>query len=290
MGGGTTLGPTSYALTLPAANSLESYIQTVNSYPILTHEQETSLAQRFRESGDLAAARQLVLSHMRVVVSIARGYSGYGLPLADLVQEGTIGLMKAVKRFDPWRGVRLVSFALHWIRAAIHEFILSNWRIVKVATTKAQRKLFFNLRSLKQDLRTTAAKDVKAIADHLGVRSTDVLEMDARLTGRDVSLDPTSNEQEDEFAPIAYLPSEESEPSVALEQEETTKRLNHALAGALGTLDSRSRRILEARWLAEKKTATLDELGREFGITAERVRQLEAKALAKLKTAIAAVV
>ena len=276
------------ALPIPAAGSLDSYIQTVNSFPILTQERETALARRFRETDDLEAARDLVVSHLRVVVAIARGYMGYGLQQADLIQEGNIGLMKAVKRFDPDRGVRLVSFAVHWIRAEIHEFILRNWRIVKVATTKAQRKLFFNLRSLKQGLATLGTADVKAIAKQLGVKGEEVVEMETRLSGHDVSLEPLADDDEDHaYAPITYLAAEEAEPAALLERDETAKRRSEGLEQALSTLDPRSRRIIEARWLTEKASATLHDLAGEFGVSAERIRQIEAKALSKMKGAMA---
>src|SRR4051812_21904190 len=224
----------SYALPIPAAASLDSYIQTVNSFPILTQEQETSLARRFRSSDDLTAARELVVSHLRVVVAIARGYMGYGLPQADLIQEGNIGLMKAVKRFDPERGVRLVSFAVHWIRAEIHEFILRNWRIVKVATTKAQRKLFFNLRSMKQGLSSLGTTEVKHIAKELGVKNEEVVEMETRLTGQDIALEPVGDDDEGTpYAPIAYLQAEDAEPAVQLEREQTVQRRSKGLKEAL---------------------------------------------------------
>ena len=277
------------ALPIPAAGSLDTYIQTVNSFPILSQEQETQYARRFREGNDLGAARELVVSHLRVVVAIARGYMGYGLPQADLIQEGNIGLMKAVKRFDPERGVRLVSFAVHWIRAEMHEFILRNWRIVKVATTKAQRKLFFNLRSLKQGLGALGASEAKAIAEQLGVKKEEVVEMETRLLGQDVSLEPATDDDEDNaYAPIAYLAAEHAEPAAILEQEETSKRRSAGLAEALSALDPRSRRIIEARWLNEKEAATLHELAGEFGVSAERIRQIENKALSKMKGAMAA--
>jgi RNA polymerase sigma-32 factor len=279
---------TAYALPIPAAGSLENYIQTVNSFPILTQEQETALGRRLRDHDDLSAARELVVSHLRVVVAIARGYMGYGLNQADLIQEGNIGLMKAVKRFDPERGVRLVSFAVHWIRAEMHEFILRNWRIVKVATTKAQRKLFFNLRSLKQGLGAMGASDAKKIATQLGVKAEEVVEMETRLSGQDVSLEPAGEEDEDStFAPIAYLAAEEAEPAVLMEQEQTEQRRTAGLEQALGTLDPRSRRIIEARWLNETRSKTLHELAREFGVSAERIRQIESKALSKMKGAMA---
>ena len=281
---------TTNALSIPlptAAVSLDSYVQTVNRFPLLTQAQETEFARRFRQSGDLDAARELVLSHLRVVVAIARGYLGYGLPQADLVQEGNIGLMKAVKRFDPERGVRLVSFAVHWIRAEIHEFILRNWRIVKVATTKAQRKLFFNLRSMKKGLGSLGTNEVKAIAKELRVKPQEVLEMETRMGGQDIALEPTASDDEESYAPIAYLAAEDAEPGRLLEHEETARLRTAGLGQALEQLDSRSRRIIEARWLEEKEPATLHDLAREFGVSAERVRQIEAKALTKMKGVIA---
>ena len=279
---------TSLALPIPSATgSLEAYIRAANRFPILTQAQETEYARRFRRTGDLEAAGQLVLSHLRVVAAIARGYLGYGLPQADLIQEGNIGLMKAVKRFDPERGVRLVSFAVHWIRAEIHEYILRNWRIVKVATTKAQRKLFFNLRSLKHSLNTLGAEDVKAVAKQLGVKPEEVVEMETRLTGRDVALEPADDDSDESYGPINYLAAEDAEPGRLLEHEES-ERLNSAgLDQALAGLDARSRRIIEARWLDEKQPATLHDLAAELGVSAERVRQIEAKALAKMKGVIA---
>ena len=279
---------TAYGLPIPAAGSLESYVQTVNSFPILTQEQETSYGRTFRTQGDLEAARQLVLSHLRVVVAISRGYMGYGLPQADLIQEGNIGLMKAVKRFDPERGVRLVSFAVHWIRAEIHEFILRNWRIVKVATTKAQRKLFFNLRSLKPGLGTLGASEVKAIAKELGVKAEEVVEMETRLSGQDIALEPLAEDDENTFAPIAYLAAEEAEPGVLIEETQTRERRSAGLEKALATLDARSRRIIEARWLNEEQSSTLHQLADEFGVSAERIRQIENKALTKMKGLISA--
>jgi RNA polymerase sigma-32 factor len=280
---------TAYALPIPAAGSLENYIQTVNSVPILSQERETALGRRLRDSEDLGAARELVVSHLRVVVAIARGYMGYGLNQADLIQEGNIGLMKAVKRFDPERGVRLVSFAVHWIRAEIHEFILRNWRIVKVATTKAQRKLFFNLRSLKQGLGAMGTSDAKKIADRLGVKPAEVVEMETRLSGQDVSLEPLGEDDEDNtFAPIAYLAADEAEPGALIEQAQTAQRRTAGLEQALGMLDPRSRRIIEARWLNENESATLHQLASEFGVSAERIRQIENKALTKMKGAMVA--
>ena len=281
---------TAYALPIPAAGSLDNYIQTVNSFPILTQERETALARRFRDQEDLEAARELVVSHLRVVVSTARGYMGYGLPQADLIQEGNIGLMKAVKRFDPERGVRLVSFAVHWIRAEMHEFILRNWRMVKVATTKAQRKLFFNLRSLKKSLGTMGASEVTTMAKQLGVKPSDVVEMETRLSGQDIALEPLSDDDEDNaYAPIAYLTAEDAEPGMLIEQAQTSQRRSEGLEHALATLDPRSRRIIEARWLTtEKKAATLHDLASEFGVSAERIRQIESKALSKMKGTFAA--
>jgi len=277
----------SFALpVLAAAGSLDTYIQTVNRYPLLTQEQETEFARRFRREGDLEAAGQLVLSHLRVVVSVARGYLGYGLPQSDLIQEGNIGLMKAVKRFDPERGVRLVSFALHWIRAEMHEYILRNWRIVKVATTKAQRKLFFNLRSLKQNLNSLGAEDTKAIARQLGVTPDEVVEMETRLTGRDIALEPVGDDEEDTYSPIAYLTAEDAEPGRILEHEESVRLRGSGLEKALASLDARSRRIVEARWLNDSESATLHDLAAEFGVSAERIRQIEAKALTRMKGVI----
>ena len=280
---------TANALPIPAAGSLDTYIQTVNSFPILTQERETALARQLRDTNDLEAARELVMSHLRVVVAIARGYMGYGLQQADLIQEGNIGLMKAVKRFDPERGVRLVSFAMHWVRAEIHEFILRNWRMVKVATTKAQRKLFFNLRSLKQGLGPMGASEVSAIAKHLGVKNAEVVEMETRLSGHDVALEPVGDDDEDApYAPIAYLAAENAEPATLLEEGETQERRRRGLERALEGLDARSRRIVEARWLNDAKSVTLHDLAGEFGVSAERIRQIEVKALSKLKSAMAA--
>ena len=279
---------TRLALPVPSAvGSLESYFQTVNRFPLLTQQQETEYARRLRRDDDLEAARELVVSHLRVVVAISRGYLGYGLPQADLIQEGNIGLMKAVKRFDPERGVRLVSFAVHWIRAEIHEYILRNWRIVKVATTKAQRKLFFNLRSLKQSFNSLGTDEVKAIAKQLGVKPDEVTEMETRLSGRDLSLEPASDDEEESYGPIAHLAAENAEPGRLLEHEETARLRNAGLEKALQGLDARSRRIVEARWLAEKDAATLHDLAAEFGVSAERIRQIEAKALARMKGVIA---
>jgi RNA polymerase sigma-32 factor len=278
----------SLAMPIPAAGSLETYIQTVNRFPLLTQEQETTYARSLRDHGDLEAARHLVVSHLRLVVSIARNYAGYGLPQADLIQEGNIGLMKAVKRFDPERGVRLVSFAMHWIRAEIHEFVLRNWRLVRVATTKAQRKLFFNLRGMKQNLGTLGAAEVQKVARELGVKPAEVVEMETRLGGQDLALEPAGDDEREQFAPIAYLAAEEAEPAAVLEAEQTERLRGEGLAKAMASLDPRSRRIIEARWLNEGEAATLHELAAEFGVSAERIRQIEAKALAKMKDLIAA--
>jgi RNA polymerase sigma-32 factor len=271
-------------VSLPSpVGSLDAYIQTVNRFPLLTQEEETRLAREFRDKNDLECARQLVLSHLRVVVAIARGYLGYGLQQADLIQEGNIGLMKAVKRFDPERGVRLVSFAMHWIKAEMHEFILRNWRLVRVATTKAQRKLFFNLRSMKPGLETLTQSEVQNVAQVLNVKPEEVVEMETRLTGSEIGLEPTVDDDEG-FAPIAYLAAPESlEPSNVLEAQQTEQNRTSGLHKALDTLDARSRRIVEARWLVEKDAATLHELAAEFHVSAERIRQIEAKALSKMK-------
>ena len=277
-------------MTLPvfsATGSLETYIQAVNRFPLLTQAQETEYARHLRDTGDLEAARHLVLSHLRLVVSIARNYVGYGLPQADLIQEGNIGLMKAVKRFDPERGVRLVSFAMHWIRAEIHEFVLRNWRLVKIATTKAQRKLFFNLRSMKQDLGTLGTEEVKRIARELGVKPEEVVEMETRLGGQDLALEPAGDDEREQFAPISYLAADHATPDVVLEVEQTARLRSEGLEKALASLDPRSRRIIEARWLTENAAATLHDLATEFGVSAERIRQIEAKALEKMKTLIA---
>ncbi len=280
---------TAFAFPVPSATgSLDSYIQAVNRFPLLTQEQETNYARRLRDTDDVDAARQLVLSHLRLVVSIARGYVGYGLPQADLIQEGNIGLMKAVRRFDPERGVRLVSFAMHWIRAEIHEFVLRNWRLVKVATTKAQRKLFFNLRSMKPGLDTLGAAEVQSIARTLGVKPEEVVEMETRLGGKDMALEPAGDDEREQFSPIAYLAADNAEPAAVFEAEQNARLRGAGLEQALASLDARSRRIVEARWLNEKKSATLHDLAGEFGVSAERIRQIEAKALGKMKSLIAA--
>ncbi len=277
----------SLPMTLPtpvSAGSIESYIQAVNRIPLLTAEGERELAIRLRAHNDLDAAGQLVLSHLRLVVSVARGYLGYGLPHADLIQEGNIGLMKAVKRFDPARNVRLVSFAIHWIKAEIHEYILRNWRLVKVATTKAQRKLFFNLRSMKQGLAPLTAEEIRHVATTLKVKPAEVTEMETRLAGRDVAFEADDNDEDAAYAPVHYLAADpEGEPSRVLEAEQNEKVESAGLHTALAVLDPRSRRIVESRWLKEKDSATLHELAAEFKVSAERIRQLEAKAMEKMK-------
>ena len=277
------------AMSLPStAGSLESYIQAVNRFPLLTEEEEMRLARQYRDKEDLGAARQLVLSHLRLVVSIARGYLGYGLPHADLIQEGNVGLMKAVKRFDPNRGVRLVSFAVHWIRAEMHEHILRNWRVVKIATTKAQRKLFFNLRSMKKGHGAMTREETDEMASQLRVKTSDVSEMEMRLGGQDISLEPIGEDDEEGFGPISYLSNPEEEPGRILEHEETERLRSQGLENALNSLDQRSRRIIEARWLREDDSATLHELADEFGVSAERIRQIEAQAMKKMRALIPA--
>ena len=249
-----------------------------------------SLSRRLRDDNDLAAAQALVLSHLRLVVSIARGYLGYGLPHADLIQEGNIGLMKAVKRFDPEQGVRLVSYAMHWIKAEMHEYILKNWRMVKVATTKAQRKLFFNLRSHKEGLDSMTPSQVDALAASLNVKREEVIEMETRLSGRDIALEAPTDDEDDKFSPIAYLSSDMQEPTKVLEAQQYDRLQSEGLETALGKLDARSRRIVEARWLAndDGSGATLHDLADEFGVSAERIRQIETAALKKMKGALTA--
>ncbi|MCP5244674.1 MAG: RNA polymerase sigma factor RpoH [Burkholderiales bacterium] len=273
-----------YALTMPSmGGSLESYIQSVNSFPILSQEEEMRLAKRLRDEDDIKAAQRLILSHLRFVVTIARGYKGYGLPQADLIQEGNVGLMKAVKRFDPERGVRLVSFAVHWIKAEIHEFIMRNWRLVKIATTKQQRKLFFNLRSMKQGLDTMSPREVNEVAEQLNVKPEEVIEMEKRFNGNDISLEPLSEDEgESNYSPIAYL-TDGSDPSQVLEAAQDRFMRGEGLQQSLASLDERSRHIIEARWLREEDTATLHELAEELGVSAERVRQIEAKAIQKIR-------
>ena len=281
---------TNSGLALPALGNLDAYISAVNRLPMLTAEQESELARRFRDDTDLTAARELVMSHLRLVVSISRQYLGYGLPHADLIQEGNVGLMKAVKRFDPERGVRLVSFAMHWIKAEIHEYILRNWRLVKVATTKAQRKLFFNLRSYKPDARTLSPEDVERIARDLNVRSKDVIEMETRLGGSDMTFETQSDDGDESFAPISYLKAAQSEPTEIIEQRQRDRLQGEGIEAALSDLDDRSRRIVEARWLRDEDEGgglTLHDLADEFGVSAERIRQIEAKALKKMKGSLA---
>ena len=276
-------------LPLPTGN-LDQYIQAAFSIPVLSADEERALALRLQQHKDIDAARQLVMSHLRFVVRVARGYSGYGLALGDLIQEGNIGLMKAVKRFDPDRGVRLVSFAVHWVRAEIHEFILRNWRIVKVATTKAQRKLFFNLRSAKKRLGWMNLDEVNAVAEDLGVKPETVLEMESRLSGQDIGFDLSGSEDDEDtrqFAPAAYLTDASNDPALSIEQHDWQQQSSDGLFEALAQLDERSRAILEARWLTEDKI-TLQELAARFGVSAERIRQLEKNAINKLRKILAA--
>jgi RNA polymerase sigma-32 factor len=285
-----TLQPSQLAMAISnpgALGTIEAYISTVNRLPVLTPEHEMTLARRLRDEQDIAAARELVLSHLRLVVSVARQYLGYGLPHADLIQEGNVGLMKAVKRFDPERGVRLVSFAVHWIKAEIHEYIVRNWRMVKVATTKAQRKLFFNLRSMRPDGQTLDSKQVDEIAAHLNVRTEDVREMEVRLSGREMPLE-NQDDDEDAYSPIAYLSDEgHADPTQVLERRAEDLMRGAGLDRALDGLDPRSRRIVQARWLQDDGGATLHELAAEFGVSAERIRQIEVAAMKKMRTALA---
>ena len=279
------------ALTFPvisAVGNIDAYIQSAKQFPILTQEEEFRLATRFREEDDLEAARQLVLSHLRLVISVARGYLGYGLPHADLIQEGNIGLMKAVKRFDPTQGVRLVSFAIHWIKAEIHEYVLKNWRMVKVATTKAQRKLFFNLRSMKPGSEALTPTGIAAISEQLNVKPEEVSVMETRMSGHDIALQG-SNDDDDAFAPIAYLQDKRSEPLRVLERRAADHLQSDGLQMALSALAERTRRIVEARWLADEP-ATLHDLAAEFGVSAERIRQIESKAMQKMRGSLAPLV
>jgi RNA polymerase sigma-32 factor len=276
--------PSDFVLAGPVG-SFDAYMDKVSRIPVLSREDETRLATRFREEGDLDAARQLVLSHLRFVVHIARGYSGYGLPLGDVVQEGNVGLMKAVKRFDPGVGVRLVSFAVHWIRAEIHEYVLRNWRLVKVATTKAQRKLFFNLRKLKKNLAWLSAEETQAVARDLNVSPEEVTEMEKRLAARDLSFDPVPDSSEDgdeTYSPAAYLPAPDADPAVQIENAEWDDATGDRLQAAMQTLDARARDILVSRWTGDAK-ATLHDLDDKYGVSAERVRQIEANAIKKLR-------
>ncbi len=267
--------------------SLDAYIHAVGAIAVLSKEDEQALARRFREQEDLEAARELVMAHLRFVVHIAKGYTGYGLPLGDLVQEGNVGLMKAVKRFDPDYDVRLVSFAVHWIRAEIHEFVLRNWRIVKVATTKAQRKLFFNLRKSKKSLAWLSHAETKAVAKDLGVSPKEVTEMERRLSSRDAVFDPVPAAGDDDrlFSPASYLPSPGSDPATLVEKTDWHDDASSRMAEAMGTLDERSRHILETRWLTEDKR-TLHDLADEYGVSAERIRQIESNAIKKLRVAM----
>src|ERR1700741_2325035 len=268
--------------------SLDAYLERVSRIPVLSREEERALAERFRSQGDLDAARQLVLSHLRFVVHIARGYSGYGLPVGDLIQEGNVGLMKAVKRFDPSLNVRLVSFAVHWIRAEIHEYVLKNWRLVKIATTKAQRKLFFNLRRLKKNLSWLSAEETAAVARDLGVTEAEVSEMEKRLAARDLSFDPTpESEDEETYSPASYLPAADADPAESVENAEWESDSSDRLQTAVARLDDRSRDILQKRWMADDK-ATLHELADKYGVSAERIRQIESNALGKLRGMMAA--
>ncbi len=288
---------------VPSLGNLDAYIAAVNRIPLLTAQEEVDCAKRLREHGDLEAAGRLVLSHLRLVVSVSRQYLGYGLPQGDLIQEGNIGLMKAVKRFDPAQGVRLVSYALHWIRAEIHEYILRNWRMVKVATTKAQRKLFFNLRSLKQSLKgdaadadthraTLTAAEIDTVARELNVKREEVLEMETRLAGGDVALEPQADDGEEAYAPIAYLADDSREPTRVLEARHRDRLAGDGLQQALEVLDPRSRRIVEQRWLEVNDDGsggmTLHELAAEYGVSAERIRQIEVAAMKKMRKALAA--
>jgi RNA polymerase sigma-32 factor len=284
----TALSKSNYELALAGpVGSLDGYIQAVGGISVLSKEDEQALAHRLRDDEDLDAARDLVMAHLRFVVHIAKGYTGYGLPLNDLIQEGNVGLMKAVKRFDPEYDVRLVSFAVHWIRAEIHEFVLKNWRIVKVATTKAQRKLFFNLRKKKKTLAWLTDAETKAVAKDLGVKPQEVTEMEKRLHSRDAIFDPTPDLDDDRnFTPAAYLPSPDADPAKQVEATDWNDDATTRMTAALDILDDRSRRILEERWLTEDKM-TLHELAAEYGISAERIRQLEVNAIKKLRNAMA---
>ena len=279
----------SMTMNLPALSvgSIENYISSVNRIPLLTPAREHELGVALKTRGDLSAASEMVMSHLRLVVSIARNYTGYGLPHADLIQEGNIGLMKAVKRFDPDRGVRLVSFAVHWIKAEIHEYILKNWRIVKVATTKAQRKLFFNLRSMKPNFGTLSPSEVKEVARILNVKETDVTEMEKRLSGQEISLEPANDDDESNWvSPIAYLQDASVDPLERLVVMQKQTAATDGMFAALESLDERSRRIIETRWLNEGEEKTLHALADEFGVSAERIRQIEAKAMQKMKLAL----
>jgi len=280
--------PAELALVGPIG-SLDAYFDAIGRIPILSREEETALATRLRGEDDLDAARQLVLSHLRFVVHIARGYAGYGLPMGDLVQEGNVGLMKAVKRFDPNVGVRLVSFAVHWIRAEIHEYVLRNWRLVKIATTKAQRKLFFNLRKYKRNLGWLSAEETQTVARELGVSASEVTEMERRLSSRDLSYDPApdTDDEEETYSPSAYLPAPNADPAIEVERTEWDDDVSGKVSGAMSQLDARSQAILRARWMNEPK-ATLHDLADQYGVSAERIRQIEANAIKKLRKLVVA--
>jgi RNA polymerase sigma-32 factor len=284
----TALVRSSTELLAGPVGSLDAYIERVSRIPVLSREEELELARRLRDEGDLEAARKLVLSHLRFVVHIARGYSGYGLPVGDLIQEGNVGLMKAVKRFDPDVGVRLVSFAVHWIRAEIHEYVLRNWRLVKIATTKAQRKLFFNLRKFKKNLGWLTESETRQIANDLGVSTAEVTDMEQRLSSRDMSFDPApdADDEDGAYSPSAYLPHPEADPSVAVEREQWDEDTAERLSQALETLDERSQHILRSRWMQDEKS-TLHELADHYGVSAERIRQIEANAIKKLRGLVA---
>ena len=286
---------------VPSLGNLDAYISAANRLPMLSQDEESSLARRLRDHGDVAAASQMVLSHLRLVVSVARQYLGYGLPHGDLIQEGNVGLMKAVKRFDPEQGVRLVSYALHWIKAEIHEYILRNWRMVKVATTKAQRKLFFNLRSMKQKFKSRAsdanahrgslsAAEIERVAIDLNVKPSEVIEMETRMSGGDVALEPQNDDGEESFAPIAYLADDASEPTQVIEARRRDALSGEGLLQALNVLDERSRRIVEARWLNVNDDSsggmTLHDLAAQYGVSAERIRQIEVAAMKKMRKAL----
>ncbi|NRF66777.1 RNA polymerase sigma factor RpoH [Aquincola sp. S2] len=299
----TTLSVRDPWALVPSLGNLDAYITAVNRLPMLSQEDESQYARRLRDEGDLEAAGRLVLSHLRLVVSVSRQYLGYGLPQGDLIQEGNVGLMKAVKRFDPEQGVRLVSYALHWIKAEIHEYILRNWRMVKLATTKAQRKLFFNLRSMKQSLKsgasdeqshrnTLSASEIERIAQDLNVKPAEVIEMETRLSGGDIALEPQTDDSEESYAPIAYLADDSGEPTQVLEARRRDALSSDGLTQALAALDPRSRRIVEERWLQVNDDSsggkTLHELAAEFGVSAERIRQIEVAAMKKMRKAMEA--
>jgi len=297
----TSLTLTNPWTVIPSLGNLESYISTVNHLPVLTKEEEEKYARAYQDNDDLQSAGKLVLSHLRLVVSVTRKYLGYGLPHADLIQEGNIGLMKAVKRFNPDHGVRLVSYALHWIKAEIHEYILKNWRMVKVATTKAQRKLFFNLRSMRNDIFDESGEDsghrtsltpeeINTIAQQLDVKPEEVFEMETRMTGNEVALDMPSSDDDESFTPLSYLADENSEPTQLLEMRDHNTLINEGIEDALEGLDERSRRIVQARWLQVdddgRGGTTLQELAQEYGVSAERIRQIESAAMKKMRTAL----